>query len=78
MMLFVLIPIVWLALIAFVVVLCRMAARADEALLVSTTQPACESHPSAPSATRRVRKRRTVASAGTSRIAYSQRARLPR
>jgi hypothetical protein len=78
MMIFVLIPIVWLALIAFVVVLCRMAARGDEALLAPAAPPACQSHPSVPAATRRVRKRRTPASGGTRRVAYSQRARLPR
>jgi hypothetical protein len=78
MMLFVLIPIAWLALIAFVVVLCRMAARGDETLLAPTAPPACQSHPSAPSATRRVRKRRTAAPIAMGRGAYSQRARLPR
>jgi hypothetical protein len=80
-MLLLVIPIVWLALIAFVVILCRMAARADAAL-ISSVQPAPRnySHPShGELATTRVRRRRYAASpAGAPRLSRSAVTRFPR
>jgi hypothetical protein len=56
-MLFVLIPIVWLAILAFVVVLCRMAARADADAALVSVAPAPRMRTHVPPS-RRVFKRR--------------------
>jgi hypothetical protein len=52
-MILLLIPIVWLALAAFVVVLCRMAARGDAALVAISARPRRPAHRRAPLGSRR-------------------------
>ncbi|HEV3047126.1 MAG TPA: hypothetical protein VGY13_07165 [Solirubrobacteraceae bacterium] len=56
-MIFLLIPIVWLALAAFVVVLCRMAARGDDALVAASLRPEPPVHRRVPLASRRAFRR---------------------
>jgi hypothetical protein len=56
-MIFLLIPIAWLALAVFVVLLCRMAARGDEALIASAARPHQPVHRRAPLGTRRAFRR---------------------
>lgn len=58
-MLLLLIPIVWLGLIAFVVVLCQMAARSD-ALIAAATPPERDER-SGPIGPRRFRRRAVTA-----------------
>jgi uncharacterized membrane protein len=74
-MLFILIPTVWLVILAFVVVLCRMAARADaDAALVSST-PASRARVHMPPSRRVFKRRRATGPIAAQRLSRSHLAR---